>query len=65
MEDGTGGITIKEFVGWKSKIDSFLVDQNSQHKKTKGVNKNVYWKNNSQWIQRCFVESKFFEAFNE
>ena len=34
-------VTIKEFVGLKPKIYSFLVDDSSEHKKTKGANKNV------------------------
>ena len=41
MKDETGGVTIKEFVGLKPKMYSFLVDDSSEHKKTKGMNKNV------------------------
>ena len=33
--------TIKEFIGLKPKMCSFLVDDSSEHKKAKGVNKNV------------------------
>ena len=40
MKDQTGGVAIKEFVGLKPKMYSFLVDNNN-HKKVKGVNKNV------------------------
>ena len=40
MKDETGGVAIEEFVGLKPKMYSFLVD-NSEHKKAKGVNKNV------------------------
>ena len=40
MKDETGGVAIKEFVGLKPKMYSFLVDNNN-HKKVKGVNKNV------------------------
>ena len=32
---------MKEFVGLKPKMYSFLVDDNSEHKEAKGVNKNV------------------------
>ena len=39
-KDETRGAVIEEFVGLKTKIYSFLVD-NSEHKKAKGVNKNV------------------------
>ena len=40
MKDETGGFAIKEFVRLKPKMDSFLVD-NSEHKKTNDVNRNV------------------------
>ena len=40
MKDETGGVAIKEFVGLKPKMYSFLVDNNN-HKKVKGVNENV------------------------
>ena len=40
MKDEAGGVAIEEFVGLKPKMYSFLVE-NSQHKKAKGVNKNV------------------------
>ena len=39
MKDETGGVTIKEFIGLKAKTHSFLVDDNSEHKKAKIVNK--------------------------
>ena len=41
MKDETGGVAIEEFFGLKPKIYSFLVDDNSEHKKTKGMNKDV------------------------
>ena len=37
----TTGVAIKEFVELKQKIYLFLVDDSSEHKKSKGVNKNV------------------------
>ena len=40
MKDETAGVAIKEFVGLKPKMYSFLID-NNEHKKAKGVNKNV------------------------
>ena len=42
MEDETGGVVIKEFVGLKpkKKMDLFLVGDRSKHKKTRRVNKN-------------------------
>ena len=33
MKDETAGVAIKEFVGLKPKMYSFLVDDNSEHKK--------------------------------
>ena len=45
-KDETGGSTIEEFVGLKPKMYSFLVD-NSEHKKTKGMNKNAVCNNKS------------------
>ena len=40
MKDETGRVAIEEFVRLKPKMYSFLVD-NNEHKKAKGVNKNV------------------------
>ena len=41
MKDETIGVAIEEFAGLKPKIYSYLVDSNNEHKKTKGVDKNV------------------------
>ena len=41
MKDETCGVAIKEFVGSKTKIYSFLVDNKSEHKKAKSINRNV------------------------
>ena len=41
MKDETTGVVIEEFVGLKSKVYSYLVDDNREHKKTMGINKNV------------------------
>ena len=35
------GVAIEEFVGLKTKMCSFLVDDNSKQKKARGVNRNV------------------------
>ena len=40
MKNGTRGVAIKELVGLKPKMYSFLVDDNSEHNKAKGVNRN-------------------------
>ena len=41
MKDETSGVANDEFVKLKPKIYSYLVDDNSEHKKVKGVSKNV------------------------
>ena len=41
MKYETVSVAIKEFVGQKPQMYSFLVDDSSVHKKAKGVNKNV------------------------
>ena len=41
MKDETAGVAVEEFVGLKPKLYSFLIDNNSEHKKSKGINKNV------------------------
>ena len=41
MKDEVAGVAIKEFVGLNPKMHSYLVDDNSEHKKAKSVNKNV------------------------
>ena len=41
MKYETGGVTIKKFVKLKPNMYSFLIDDSSDHKNTKDVNKNV------------------------
>ena len=41
MKDEMGGIVIDEFVGLKPKMYSILLNDSSEYKKAKGVNKNV------------------------
>ena len=38
IKDQTGGVAIKEFVGLKSKMHSFLVD-NNEHNEVRAVNR--------------------------
>ena len=35
MKDKTGGVAIEEFIGLKPKMHSYLVEDNSDHKKSK------------------------------
>ena len=70
MKNETGGAAIKEFVGLKPKMYLFLVDDSSEHKKAKRVNKNfVATINHGEYkdilsIEKCFrhpmnrIESK-------
>ena len=41
MKDESRDVAIEIFVGLESKVYSFLVDDNSEHKKAKGMNWNV------------------------
>ena len=41
MIDETAGVVIEELVRLKTKIYSYLEDDHSEHKKTKGINKNI------------------------
>ena len=41
VEDETKGVAIEEIFGLKPKIYSFLMNNSSEHKKTKGVNENI------------------------
>ena len=41
MKDKTAGIAIEEFAGLNPKMHSYLVNDNKEHKKAKGVNRNV------------------------
>ena len=41
MADEAAGVAIEEFTGLKSKMYSYLLDDNRVHNKAKGVNKNI------------------------
>ena len=41
MKDERAGVAIEEFVGLKPKMYSYLVDDDSEHEKAKGENKNI------------------------
>ena len=47
MKNETGDVAIEEFVGLKTKMYSFLADDNSEQKKEKGVNKKYCFSNKS------------------
>ena len=41
MKAETAGVEIEEFIGLKPKMYSYLVNDNSEHKKANGVDRNV------------------------
>ena len=41
MKYESAGVAMKEFLGLKTKIDSFSVEDNNEYRKAKGVNRNV------------------------
>ena len=41
MKDETAGVATEEIAGLKPKMYSYLVDGNSEHKKAKGMNRNI------------------------
>ena len=41
MKYESAGVAMKEFLGLKTKIDSFLLEDNNEYRKAKGVNRNV------------------------
>ena len=63
IKDGKGGVAIKEVIGLKPKMYLFLVDDSSEHKKVKGMNKNVvstisYSEYKDVWlINKCLLRS--------
>ena len=41
MKDETGGVAIEKFAWLKPNMYSYLVDDNSEHKRAKGINRNI------------------------
>ena len=56
MKDENGGNAIEEFDGLKPKMYSFLVGNNSEHKKAKCVNRNVVATISHNEYKRCIDE---------
>ena len=62
----TGAVAIEKFVGLKPKMYLFLVDDNSEHKKGKGVNRNVVATISHNEYKNVLLNIFImFEAFNE
>ena len=58
MKDETGAVAVKEFVVLMPKTCSFLVDDNIEHKKAKGVNENVVEKINHREYKDILLSQK-------
>ena len=54
MKDNTERIVIEESVGLKPKLCSFLVDENSEYKKAKSLNRNVVTSISHNWYKDVF-----------
>ena len=62
----TGAVAIEKFVGLKPKMYLFLADDNSEHKKGKGVNRNVVATISHNEYKNVLLNIFImFEAFNE
>ena len=60
MKDETAGVALEEFVGLKPKMYSHLVDDNSEHKKTKGVKRNVVATISHSEYKDVLLNKKYF-----
>ena len=64
-KDETDGIAIKNFVGLKLKMYYFLVDDSSEYKKAKGVNRNVVATVRHGEYKDVLLNKFFFDKLNE
>ena len=62
MKDETASLPNKEFAGLKLKMYLVLVDDSSEYKRAKGVNKNVVAK---LLLNKDFAQQKIFETFDK
>ena len=56
MKDETSGLVIGEFIGLKTNVYSFLINENSENKKAKSVNKNNVEKKLMMNTKMSFLE---------
>ena len=66
MENEMGGIFIDKFVGLKPKMYSILLNDSSEYKKAKGVNKNVVVKishndNKNVLLNKKCLDTQWYE----
>ena len=60
MKDEVAGVAIEEFVGLKPKMYSYLVKYNSEHKKAKGMNRNVVATTRHKEYKDVLLNKKYF-----
>ena len=65
MKDQTFGVAIEEFIGLNPKMYSYLVNDNSEHKKAKGVNRNVVAAICHNEYKNVLLNKKIFETFDK
>ena len=58
MKDETAGVGIEEFFRLKPEMYSYLVDDNSEHKKAKSINKNVAAKGIMNIKMFCWIRMR-------
>ena len=58
MKDETSGVVIGEFIGLKTNVYSFLINENSENKKAKSVNKNNVEKKTHDEYKDVFFRRK-------
>ena len=59
MKDKAGSIAVQEFFGLKTKMNLFLVNDNSKHKKAKDVNRNIVATISHFECQHVLFDNKF------
>ena len=60
MKDEVAGVAIEEFVGLKPKMYSYLIKFNSEHKKAKGMNRNVVATTRHKEYKDVLLNKKYF-----
>ena len=65
MRDDISDVALEEFSELKSKMNSFLKDKNSEHKKAKGMNRNVVATISDNKYQDVLLNNKCLIIFNE
>ena len=65
MKDGIAALVVKEFVGFMPKMYLILVNDNSEHKKVRGVNRNVVEKlTHNEYKDACLNKKYIRHSMN-